>query len=131
MIAIGIIIILLLLGALLRAAFTLPNDCKGNKLCTEIKAILPQDTNFYLEGKIRANGMTLKASYKGTIKIQGDLQLTDVSLVVSVGAETEIYFEVVLKLKEPKITFKGYQLSLFIMISVLYIRTACKWPLRI
>ena len=112
----GIIKFLSLSGALLRAVFTLPNDCKGNKLCTEAKAILPQDTKLYLEGKIGANGMKLKANYKGTMKIQGDLQLTDISLVVSVGTETEIYFEVALKLKEPKIAFKGSESSLLLTI---------------
>ena len=104
--------------------FTLPNDCKGNKLCTEAKAMLPQDTKLYLEGTIRANGMTLKASHKGTMKIQGDLQLTDVSLVVSVGTETEIYFEVVLKLKEPTVTFKGSKLSLFTRFTIPYFMIA-------
>ena len=111
--------------------FTLPNDCKGNKLCTEAKALLPQDTKLYLEGKIRANGVKLKASYKGTMKIQGDLQLTDVSLVVSVGKETEIYFEVALKLKEPKVTFKGNKSSLLLTISVPSFRICCRWPLKI
>lgn len=89
------------------ATFTLPSDCKGDKLCTEAKSVLDKDTKFFLEGRITSSGMVLKASYKGNMKIRGSLELTDVNLVVTVGKETEAYFEVTLKLKEPKVTFKG------------------------
>ena len=95
------------LGATMTATMTLPSDCKGDKLCMEAKSVLDKDTKFLLEGKITSSGMLLRASYKGNMNIKGSLELTDVNFVVTVGKETEVYFEVTLKLKEPKVTFKG------------------------
>ena len=87
------------------AVMTLPSDCKGDKLCLEAKSVLDKDTKFLLQGSITDSGMVLKASYKGNMKIAGSLELNDVSFAVSVGKETEAYFEVTLKMKD--VTFKG------------------------
>ncbi len=69
--------------------------------------MLDKDTKFAMEGMVDANGMRLTAAYAGNMKIHGSLELSDVKFVLDVGKETSIYFEVVLKMKEPKITFKG------------------------
>lgn len=98
-------------GAVLTATFTLPSDCKGDKLCMEAKSVLDKDTKFFLEGKITSSGMTLRAGYKGNMQIKGNLQLTDVNLVVTVGAETEAFFEVTMRLAE--VVFKGDTLRSF------------------
>ena len=94
-----------ILGAVMTAVLTLPSDCKGDKLCMEAKSVLDKDTKFFLEGIITGSGMVLKAGYKGNMKIKGNLELNDVSFVVSVGKETEVYFEVTFSMKDVK--FKG------------------------
>ena len=104
--------LVLTLGAIITAVVTLPSDCKGDKLCLEAKSILDKDAKFFLEGKITGSGMVLKASYKGNINIRGSLELTDVSFVVSVGKETEAYFEVTLKMKDVKFTGDYYHINL-------------------
>ena len=84
----------------MKAVMTLPADCKGDKLCMEAKSVLKKDTKFFLEGKITGSGMVLKASYNGNMKIGSSLELTDVNFVVSVEKETEVYFEVTLKMED-------------------------------
>eukprot|EP00794_Sanderia_malayensis_P016608 gene16608-18294_t len=94
-------------GAMFSTVLTLPRNCKGDALCNQAKAMLDKDTRFILEGEVRSTGMELKASYKGNMKIHGTLELSDVKFVISVGKETTVYFEVVMKMTEPKIVFKG------------------------
>ena len=101
---------LLTLGVLFRGEFAIPKDCKGDALCEVSKNVTKDEKTerkFVLEGGVTSSGFELKAMYQGNWKIGENVVIPGVSLVIKVGKETKIYFEVTVNILQPKLELQG------------------------
>eukprot|EP00794_Sanderia_malayensis_P007160 gene7160-7967_t len=97
-------------GVLFRGEFKIPKDCKGDQICEISKNVTKNEKTeraFVIEGEVTPAGFQLRASYNGNWKIGENAVIPAVSLVIKVGSETKIYFEIKLNVINPKLEFQG------------------------
>jgi len=81
-------------GVFLDALAVLPDDCKGESICSFLKDKLGAGATLGLSGAITSSGFKLAAVLKGDLKLSEKFTLKEVSLNVNIGkGDAEFYIE--------------------------------------
>ena len=93
-----------------RAVAQMPADCKGDKICEMSKEVTKDEKTaraLTIEGQITPSGVELKGTYAGNWELGKNVRIPNVKLVLKIGAETKVYFEVTVNIIEPKLELQG------------------------